>query len=46
MDAADLLAAVRAELAPVERRLADHRYLAAVEAGRVPPESLRAFAGE
>jgi hypothetical protein len=46
MDGAQLLAAVRAELAPVERRLADHHYLAELEAGRVPLESLRAFAGE
>jgi hypothetical protein len=46
MDAAELLAVVRAELAPVERRLADHRYLGELEAGRVPLESLRAFAGE
>ncbi|MDQ2911314.1 MAG: hypothetical protein M3R39_09935 [Actinomycetota bacterium] len=46
MDAADLLAVVRAELAPLERSLADHRYLAELEAGRVPLESLRAFAGE
>jgi TENA/THI-4/PQQC family len=46
MDAAELLAVVRAELAPVEARLAEHRYLAELEAGRVPPESLRAFAGE
>lgn len=37
---------VRAELGPVERRLAEHRYLAELEAGRVPVESLRAFAGE
>jgi hypothetical protein len=46
MDAAKLVAAVRAELAPVERSLAQHRYLAELEAGRVPRESLRAFAGE
>lgn len=46
MDAAKLLAAVRAELAPVERRLAEHPYLAELEAGRVARESLRAFAGE
>ncbi len=46
MDAAGLLPVVRAELAPVERRLAEHRYLAELEAGRVPVESLRAFAGE
>jgi hypothetical protein len=46
MDAAELLAVVRAELAPLERGLADHHYLAELEAGRVPLESLRAFAGE
>jgi len=46
MDAAALLSVVRAELAPVERSLAGHRYLAELEAGRVPVESLRVFAGE
>jgi hypothetical protein len=46
VNAAELLAVVRAELAPVERRLAEHRYLAELETGRVPVESLRAFAGE
>ena len=46
MEAAELLLVVRAELAPVERSLAVHRYLAELEAGRVPVESLRAFAGE
>ena len=46
MDAAELLSVVRAELAPVERSLAEHRYLAELEAGRVPVESLRVFAGE
>lgn len=46
MDAAELVADVRNDLAPVARRLAEHRYLAEVEAGRVPVESLRAFAGE
>ncbi len=46
MDAAELLSVVRAELAPVERSLAEHRYFAELEAGRVPVESLRAFAGE
>jgi len=46
MDAAELVAVVRDELAPVERRLAEHRFLAGVEDGRVPLESLRAFAGE
>jgi thiaminase len=46
MDAAGLLALVRAELAPVARRLAEHRYLVELESGRVPLESLRSFAGE
>jgi len=46
MDAVGLLAVVRAELAPVERSLAGHRYLAELEGGRVPVESLRVFAGE
>jgi hypothetical protein len=46
MDAAELLAAVQAELAPIERRLAEHAYLAELEGGRVPLGSLRAFAGE
>jgi hypothetical protein len=46
MDAARHAAEVRAELAPVERLLAEHRYLAELEAGRVPRESLRVFAGE
>jgi thiaminase len=46
VDAAGLVAVVRAELAPVERSLAGHRFLAEIEAGRVPRESLRAFAGE
>jgi TENA/THI-4/PQQC family len=46
MEAAELLAVVLAELAPVQQRLAEHRYLAELEAGRVPLESLRAFAGE
>jgi hypothetical protein len=46
MDAAELLTVVRAELAPVARRLAEHRYLVELESGRVPLESLRSFAGE
>jgi thiaminase len=46
MDAAKLVEAVRAELAPVERNLVEHRYLAELEGGRVPLPSLRAFAGE
>jgi thiaminase len=46
MDAVGLLALVRAELAPIERSLVGHRYLAELEGGRVPVEALRAFAGE
>jgi thiaminase len=46
MDAAELLAAVRAELAPIERRLAEHSYFVELEGGRLPLQSLRAFAGE
>ena len=46
MDPAALLSVVRAQLAPVERSLAEHRYLTELEAGRVSVESLRAFAGE
>ena len=46
MDAAELLARVRSELAPVERSLAEHRYLVDLESGRAPLGSLRAFAGE
>jgi hypothetical protein len=46
MGAEDLLVSVQTELEPIERRLAEHRYLAEVEAGRVPIGSLRAFAGE
>jgi thiaminase len=46
MDPVELLVLVRGELAPVERRLAEHRYLVDLERGRVPLESLRTFAGE
>jgi hypothetical protein len=46
MDAAELLALVRTELAPVAHSLAEHRYLVEVESERVPRESLRIFAGE
>ena len=46
MDAAELLAIVQADLAPVARSLAGHRYLVELESGRVPAESLRIFAGE
>ncbi len=46
MDTGELVASVRAELVGVDRALAGHPYLAELEAGRVPQESLRAFAGE
>jgi hypothetical protein len=46
VSAAELLASVRADLESVERALAEHRYLKELEAGRIPDESLRAFAGE
>jgi hypothetical protein len=46
METDDLVASVRAELADVDRALAGHRYLAELEAGHVPLESLQAFAGE
>jgi thiaminase len=46
VNAAELLATIRAELAPLGRELSDHRYFAELEAGRVPPESLCVFAGE
>lgn len=44
--ATELIVATRTELAPVERRLREHAYVAAVEAGRASMESLRAFVGE
>jgi thiaminase len=37
---------LRAELAPVEAAIRDHRYLAGVEAGEVSEASLQAFAAE
>jgi thiaminase len=37
---------LRAELAPTDARIREHRYLAAVEAGAVPDEALAAFAAE
>jgi hypothetical protein len=46
MEAAELLVAVRADLAPIERRLVEHPYLVRLEAGRIPAGTLRAFAGE
>lgn len=45
-DAAALVAAIRRDLAPVEERLVGHPYLRALEAGELPREALRAFAGE
>jgi pyrroloquinoline quinone (PQQ) biosynthesis protein C len=44
--AESLVAEIRRELRPIEERLLRHGYLAALEAGRVPRESLRIFAGE
>jgi hypothetical protein len=46
MDAAELLAIVRVDLAPVAGSPAGHRYPVELESGRVPVESLRIFAGE
>jgi len=45
-DARELMAQTRAQLKPIEDRLFDHGYLAAVEAGRIPRDKLRLFAGE
>ena len=42
----DLLRRIRLELAPVEDRLRQHPYIAALEAGRVPKERLSVFVGE
>jgi hypothetical protein len=46
MDAQTLCAQVRAELADVEERILGNSWLAELEAGRLPPAALRAFAGE
>lgn len=44
--ASELVESSARKLLPVEQALRSHRYLAAVEAGRVPRERLREFAGE
>ena len=41
-----LVAAIRREVAPVEEKLIAHPYLRALEAGELPREALRVFAGE
>ncbi len=45
-DARQLIAETRAQLKPVEDKLLAHPYLAAAEAGRIPGDKLRLFAGE
>jgi len=45
-DARQLMSETREQLKPVEDRLFGHPYLAALEAGRIPREKLRLFAGE
>ena len=42
----ELLGELRAELSEVGERIRSHRFLAALDAGRVPRERLTAFAGE
>ena len=42
----ELLGEIRRELSDVEERIRSHRFLAALEDGRVPRERLAAFAGE
>lgn len=44
--AQELVASLRRELEPLEHRLFDHPYVAAVEAGRLSREHLRVFAGQ
>jgi thiaminase len=44
--AAALIDEVRAELAPIEARLASHPFVSALAAGEVPTASLERFAGE
>lgn len=46
MNAAPLCARIRADLRDVEARIRGHSWLDALEAGRIPLEALRAFAGE
>lgn len=45
-DAGQLTAETRAQLKAVEEQLFSHPYLAGLEAGRIPVEKLRLFAGE
>jgi thiaminase len=45
-DSRQLMLETRAQLKSVEDRLFGHPYLAALEAGRIPREKLRLFAGE
>jgi thiaminase len=46
MNAADLVASIRTDLAPVEQRLTDHPFLDRVERGQLGRERLRPLAGE
>lgn len=46
MSGRELLERVRGELAATEQAIRSHRYLAALEEGRVTEDSLRLFAGE
>jgi thiaminase len=46
MNASDLIAAIKDDLALVEQDLVAHPYIASVETGALPRESLRTFAGE
>lgn len=46
MTATALIRELRQELAPLEAEIRRHPFLAALEAGQVPRERLRAFAGE
>jgi len=45
-DARELIADIRAQLKSVEDKLFSHIYLIALEAGQLPKEELRRFAGE
>jgi len=44
--AAALVDQIRAELAPIDRKLASHSFISALAGGEVPTESLARFAGE
>jgi len=45
-DAAQLIGQLRQELQPLLQRIVTHRYIQALEAGRVPREALKALAGQ